>query len=85
MRIIKYLKDNPSNANFISNELKLDYKTVRHHLKVLEQNSLIVASQKGAYGSSYFLSDYFLAQYSIVNEIWAKVNKSASGENGDNV
>lgn len=85
MRIIKYLKDNPSNANYISTQLRLDYKTVRHHLKVLEQNSLIVASQKGAYGSSYFLSDYFQAQYSIVDEIWAKVNKSANGEKGDSV
>jgi predicted transcriptional regulator len=83
LRIIQYLKDNPSNANLISTELKLDYKTVRHHLKVLEQNSLIVESQKGAYGSSYFVSDYLQTQYAMVEEIWAKVNKSQKSKEGD--
>ena len=35
------------NANKLSTDLKLDYKTVQHHIKILEQNGLIVSSQKG--------------------------------------
>ncbi|MGZ7116913.1 MAG: ArsR/SmtB family transcription factor, partial [Methanobacterium sp.] len=40
-RIIKKLKDRPYNANQLSKELNLDYKTIRHHLRVLEENKVI--------------------------------------------
>ena len=37
-RIITALKDSPSNANQLSTLLKLDYRTVRHHLDILLNN-----------------------------------------------
>jgi len=73
--ILRYLKETPTNANKLATDLKLDYKTIQHHIKVLEQNQLIVPSQKGAYGAVYFLSPYMEAEFSILDEIWAKVNK----------
>jgi DNA-binding transcriptional ArsR family regulator len=79
IQILRYLKENPVNANKLSTDLKLDYKTIQHHLKVLEQHGLIVSSDKGAYGNIYFISQYFESQYSILEEIWAKVNKQNSG------
>jgi predicted transcriptional regulator len=79
IRIIQYLKENPSNANKLSTALNLDYKTILHHLKILEDNGLIVPSSKGAYGNVYFLSPYLETQNSILDEIWAKVNKSKEG------
>ncbi len=75
--ILRYLKENPVNANKLSTELNLDYKTIRHHIKVLEQNGLIVASQKDVYGALYFITPYMESQFSILEEIWAKVNKTS--------
>ena len=40
-KIIKMLNDRPYNAHQLSEELNLDYKTIRHHIKVLEQNNLV--------------------------------------------
>ncbi len=77
--ILRYLKENPVNANKLAGEMKLDYKTVQHHLRILEQNGLIVPSQKGAYGAVYFISPYMEAEFSILDEIWAKVNKTSKG------
>ncbi|MBI2661808.1 winged helix-turn-helix transcriptional regulator, partial [Candidatus Woesearchaeota archaeon] len=50
-RIIEFLSKKPSNANKIAEMLKLDYKTVRHHLEVLEKNNIVVAVNKGKYGA----------------------------------
>ena len=40
-RIIMKLHEKPKNAHQISEELNLNYKTVRHHLKILEENKII--------------------------------------------
>jgi DNA-binding transcriptional ArsR family regulator len=42
--MIRALKERPYNAHQLSEALKLDYKTVRHHLKVLAENNVVVAS-----------------------------------------
>ena len=76
VQILRVLKDNPTNANKLATQLRLDYKTIHHHLKVLEQNGLIAPFQKGAYGAVYFLSPYLESEYAILEEIWAKVNKT---------
>jgi len=74
--ILRHLKQTPVNANKLSVDLKLDYKTIQHHLGILEQNALIVSSQKGQYGAVYFISPYLESEFSILDEIWAKVDKS---------
>ena len=74
-KIIELLNKKPSNANKISEILKLDYKTVRHHLEVLEKNNAITAVNKGNYGSVYFLSEIMQANIKIFSEIWAKFGK----------
>lgn len=74
-RIIDLLKKKPSNANKIAEILKLDYKTVRHHLEVLEKNNIITAVNKGSYGAVYFLSDDMELSYKLFGEIWAKFGK----------
>ena len=74
-RIIDLLMKKPSNANKIAEILKLDYKTIRHHLEVLEKNNIIVAINKGKYGAVYFLSEFMEANMKIFNEIWAQFGK----------
>jgi len=74
-RIIDFLKKSPSNANKIAEILKLDYKTVRHHLEVLEKNNVIIPVNKGNYGAVYFLSELMESNIQLFGEIWAKFGK----------
>ena len=74
-KIIDLLKKKPSNANKIAEILKLDYKTVRHHLKVLEKNNIITAINKGSYGAVYFLSDFMQQNIKLFEEIWEQFGK----------
>ena len=74
-RVIDLLNKNPSNANKIAEILKLDYKTVRHHLGVLEKNNVITSVNKGKYGAVYFLSEIMKSNLQVFSEIWAKFGK----------
>lgn len=74
-KIINLLKKNPSNANKIAEILKLDYKTVRHHLEVLEKNNIITAVNKGNYGAVYFISELMEQNFGIFGEIWGQFGK----------
>ena len=74
-KIIELLNENPSNANKIAEMLKLDYKTIRHHIDVLEKNNIITAINKGNYGAVYFLSELMKDNLNIFDEIWAKFGK----------
>jgi DNA-binding transcriptional ArsR family regulator len=73
-KIIKALNDRPYNANQLSEELHLDYKTIRHHIKVLEDND-IIKSTGGKYGKMYFLSNSMENNYDIFNEIWEQIGE----------
>ena len=70
--IISFLKKSPSNANKITESLNLDYKTIRHHIDVLEKNRIIYAINKGKYGAVYFLTPEFEKDYAVFGEIWAQ-------------
>ena len=73
-RILRELLKKPQNANELSNNLKLEYKTVRYHLKVLEENNLIT-SVGGGYGKTYFPSDEFNDNINYFKEIWDEIGK----------
>lgn len=74
-KIIKTLQENPQNANQLANTLKMDYRTIRHHIKILEKNKLITSAGNG-YGTTYFPSLVLEENYSlfeeIVNKLWKK-------------
>jgi len=74
-RIVEILKETPQNANQLATSMKLDYKTVRHHLTVLEKNR-IISSIGDRYGSTYFLSQMMEENYAlfeeILNKLWKK-------------
>jgi predicted transcriptional regulator len=70
--ILMALKDRPCNANQLAERLSLDYKTIQHHIRILEENRLIVA-EGASYGKVYFLSKDFEADYEEVLEIWERV------------
>ena len=56
LRIIMNLKERPRNANSISEELDLDYKTVTHHLELMEENNVVETIGEG-YGKNYTLTN----------------------------
>ena len=74
-KIIVTLKETPQNANQLATQLGMDYRTIRHHLKVLEKNKLITTAGEG-YGTTYFLSPALEENYvlfeEIVNRMWKK-------------
>jgi DNA-binding transcriptional ArsR family regulator len=74
-KIVSMLNSTPSNANKIAETLKYDYKTIRHHLHVLEKNNIITAVNKDTYGSVYFLSENMKENYKLFGDIWAKFGK----------
>ena len=72
IRIVELLRAEPANPNRISEKLTLDYKTVQHHIKLLEENGVVVSSSKGAYGAVYFLTPYFEKYFDAVKVMWAR-------------
>ncbi|MEM1582618.1 MAG: winged helix-turn-helix domain-containing protein [Candidatus Bathyarchaeia archaeon] len=73
-QIILALKDSPRNANQLANLLGVDYRTIRHHLEILEKNRIVV-SAGDKYGVTYFLSSEMEENYSVFEEIWEKFGK----------
>jgi DNA-binding transcriptional ArsR family regulator len=73
-KIIAALKESPQNANQLATNLKMDYKTMRHHLEVLEKNR-IITSMGDRYGATYFLSLMMEDNYSLFEEIVKKIGK----------
>ena len=74
-RILKELFTQPRNANELAKVLDLDYKTVRHHLGVLEKNNLATHTGSG-YGKMYFPSDLLEKNEDYFDEIWGKIGKN---------
>jgi len=72
--IIRMLHDRPYNAHQLAEELNLDYKTVRHHIKVLEKNNLVKSGEE-KYGKMYFLSSVMEENYDVFLEIWEKIGE----------
>lgn len=53
-RILEMLNFRPSNTNQIASELRLDYKTVVHHLEILSKNGLVITDNRDEYGATFF-------------------------------
>lgn len=73
-KIIQALKAMPQNANQLATMLGMDYKTMRHHLEVLEKNRLIT-SVGDRYGATYFLSQIMEENFALFEEIMSKIGK----------
>lgn len=68
LRIIRTIAAEPMNANQLSNALDLDYKTVRHHLELLEENRVLTTMGDG-YGKMYFLSEEMEQNMDVLDEV----------------
>lgn len=55
-KILSVLRKKPMNSNQLSEKLKVDYKTVAHHIELLEENGLLYSTEN-KYGKMFFPSD----------------------------
>jgi DNA-binding transcriptional ArsR family regulator len=72
--IINALREAPRNANQLATLLEMDYRTIRHHLNVLQKNKLVTSAGEG-YGTTYFLSTALDENYDMFEEISNKIWK----------
>jgi DNA-binding transcriptional ArsR family regulator len=68
-RIVERLERMPHNAHQLSAELGLDYRTVRHHLSLLESAGLISRPLGGVYGSPYEVTAHLMANLPALEEL----------------
>ncbi len=72
IRIMSALRKRPRNTNQLSNELGMEYKGTKHHLKNLEENNL-VKKIGNHYGVTYYVSELFMHNEIAFDEIRDKL------------
>ena len=73
-QIIIAIREEPRNANQLGGLLGVDYRTIRHHIDVLEKNDLLT-SMGDKYGKIYFLSSELEENFKVFEEIWNEIGK----------
>lgn len=81
-RIVHALNERPCNANQLTGRLGMEYKTVRHHLSILEKNGL-VTSVGERYGKMYSLSSLLEENFEVFSQIWARIGENSIKEEED--
>ncbi len=75
IKLVSILKEKPLNANQLAKEMSLDYKAIKHHIRVLEKNNIVTkAGEK--YGVTYFISPFLEVNMESFDEIVQKLEKS---------
>jgi DNA-binding transcriptional ArsR family regulator len=73
-RIINAIREEPMNTNQLRIKLDLDYRTVKHHLEILEDNDLVTTIGND-YGKMYFITERLEENIGLFEEIWKKQRK----------
>ena len=81
IHVVRAIKEEPRNAQQLSQSLGLDYTTVRHHLSVLEKNRMVL-TEGDKYGKIYFLSDAVESHWSTLETIIEKSRNARKGGGG---
>ena len=68
LKILLLLESTSHNINELSKILSLDYKSVQHHIRVLEKSGLITPSGK-KYANAYRLSSLLEAHKDVLREL----------------
>ena len=78
LRIICAITEDPINTLGLSKKLNLDYKTIKHNIKILEKNNLIVREGTG-YGDMFFISEIIPSNlptlYYLIRKVEVKLDK----------
>jgi DNA-binding transcriptional ArsR family regulator len=68
-RILDELLESPKNAHLLAATLSLDYRTVRHHLLLLERNGIVTRPVGDAYATPYELAPHVALHFDVVQEV----------------
>ncbi len=79
-RIIARLKAKPSNQNQLARDLRMEYKAVQHHIRVLTKSALVVATGE-KYGVVYSLSPWLEGHMDVFDEVCRRLSFGA-GDSG---
>jgi DNA-binding transcriptional ArsR family regulator len=74
VRLLQAIEERPRNPNQLAEALGMDYTTITHHLRVLEENNVVTASSDD-YGAVYLLTDQVRAHWDTVEEILETVSE----------
>jgi len=74
IQILSLLAKKPMNMRQLALAANLDYKTVEHHVRLLEKNLIIDCIGSG-YGKAYFVSDMVLGEKEIMDKIRGEGNE----------
>ena len=72
IKIVDMLRERPYNINQMKTALTMDYKTIQHHIKILEDNRIIMPEEK-KYGTIYFPTGEFERAADVFSEIRGRV------------
>lgn len=78
-RLLRALNRRPRNANQLAEDLDLSYKTVRHHLDVLEDNGVVEGGDSD-YGRIYLPSDRAQRHWDTAEEIMNQLDDEQPAE-----
>lgn len=82
-RLLRALDRRPRNAHQLADDLDLSYKTVRHHLDVLEDNDVVEGGDSD-YGRIYLPSDRVQRNWETAEEIMSQLDdERLDGTGGD--
>jgi DNA-binding transcriptional ArsR family regulator len=73
-QVLQAIREQPRNAQQLSEFLSLDYTTVRHHLRVLETNRLVL-TEGDKYGRVYFISDLMESHWDKLDNILKRAGR----------
>ncbi len=77
-KVVHAIRDEPRNAQQLAELLDLDYTSIRHHLRVLLKNQVVVTSGP-RYGQVYFLSPATESHWDDLERILEKFRKKNEG------
>ena len=68
LHILLLIKNKPYNINELSKIFSMDYKSIQHHIRILEKSGLVTSSKK-KYDNEYKLSTLLEANSEALKEL----------------
>jgi DNA-binding transcriptional ArsR family regulator len=81
IQLLSILAKKPMNLHQLAHAAGLDYKTVEHHVELLEKN-LVIDHVGSGYGKAYFVSDSVLQEKEVMNKIRGGGNEREENKGG---
>lgn len=78
IQIIELIKERPYNINQLAEIMKLNYRTVKHHMETLLRNGFVISSKSSGYGEVFFLSPLLEENFELLEDIIKKSDIASS-------